>query len=50
MRDSNLMAKLGAASYVIWSLLHFQAAWAVYQLGKGMPPGMAAGQIGRAHV
>ena len=45
MRDRNLMAKLGAASYVIWSLLHFQAAWAVYQLGKAMPPGMAGGRV-----
>lgn len=40
-----VLARAGAIAYVIWALLHFQAAWKVYELGKSMPPGMASGRV-----
>jgi hypothetical protein len=42
---SSTWAKLGAASYVIWSLLHLQAAYSVYELGIAMAPSMAQGRV-----
>lgn len=39
------LARVGAIAYVIWAILHFQAAWKVYELGKSMPPGMAGGRV-----
>ena len=45
MPRSTIFARLGATSYVIWSLLHFQAAWSVYKLGNSMPPDMASGRV-----
>jgi hypothetical protein len=45
MQSSSFLAKAGAASYFIWSLLHFQAAWSVYQLGLHMSPGMEQGRV-----
>lgn len=42
---SSWLARAGAGAYVIWALLHFQAAWSVYQLGRHMPPGMEAGRV-----
>lgn len=38
-------ARIGAVCYFIWALLHFQAAWSVYQLGQGMAEGMARGRV-----
>ncbi len=38
-------AKLGAASYVVWALLHLQAAWAVYQLGRHGAPSMVQARL-----
>jgi hypothetical protein len=40
-----LAAKLGAASYAVWALLHLQAAWAVYQLGLHGAPSMVQGRL-----
>lgn len=45
LRRDLLMARLGAASYVVWSFLHFQAAWSTYVLGTGMTSGMPAGRV-----
>jgi hypothetical protein len=43
--SSGRSARLGAASYVIWSLLHFETAWAVYQLANSMPASMAQARV-----
>lgn len=40
-----IAARLGAAAYVIWALLHFQAALAVYRLGASLPPSMTQGRV-----
>ena len=40
-----LLARLGAISYVVWAILHFQAAWATYKLGTDMPSGIADGRV-----
>ncbi|MGY2488474.1 hypothetical protein [Cupriavidus sp. CP313] len=39
------MATLSAALYVIWGLLHLQAAYAVYRLGSSLEPGMLQGRM-----
>jgi hypothetical protein len=44
-RQLSLLAVAGAAAYFIWGLLHFKAAWSVYQLGLSMPQGMARGRV-----
>ena len=41
----NLFAKLGAVTYVLWGLLHIQAARLVYMLGQSLEPGMVQGRI-----
>ncbi len=41
----NLFAKLGAVSYVLWGLLHIQAARLVYLFGQTLEPGMLQGRI-----
>ena len=41
----NLFAKLGAVAYVLWGLLHIQAARLVYMLGDSLEPGMVQGRI-----
>jgi len=41
----NLFAKLGAATYVLWGLLHIQAAWGVYKLGQSLDPGMVQARV-----
>jgi hypothetical protein len=35
-----VFARWGAASYVIWSILHLQAAYAVYKLAVSVPVSM----------
>jgi hypothetical protein len=40
-----LAARLGAASYAVWALLHLQAAWAVYQLGCHGAVSMVQGRL-----
>ena len=41
----NLYAKLGAVTYVLWGLLHIQAARFVYMLGQTIEPGIVQGRI-----
>ncbi|MGI9204407.1 MAG: hypothetical protein ACR2Q3_10380 [Woeseiaceae bacterium] len=41
----NIFAKLGAISYVLWGILHIQAARMVYLLGDTLEPGMLQGRI-----
>ena len=41
----NLFAKLGAVAYVLWGLLHIQAARLVYMLGNSLEAGMVQGRI-----
>ncbi len=41
----NYLAKLGAVTYVLWGLLHIQAARMVYMLGQSMEPGLIQGRI-----
>lgn len=41
----NLFAKLGAVMYVLWGLLHLQAARLVYMLGNSLEAGMVQGRI-----
>lgn len=44
-RSISWLARAGAIAYVIWAILHFQAAWSVYQLGQSMAEGMARGRV-----
>jgi len=41
----NLFARLGAITYVLWGLLHIQAARLVYMLGNSLEPGMLQGRV-----
>ncbi len=41
----NYFAKLGAVTYVLWGLLHIQAARFVYVLGQSLEPGIIQGRI-----
>ena len=41
----NIFAKLGAITYVLWGLLHIEAARRVYMLGLSLDPGMVQGRI-----
>jgi hypothetical protein len=43
--EVNLNAKIGAAMYVLWGLLHIQAARLVYILGQSIEPGIVQGRI-----
>src|SRR5580700_674919 len=40
-----MTAKLGAAFYVCWGLLHFTAAYGVYRLAQNSPATMAQGRL-----
>lgn len=42
---SNLFAKLGSITYVLWGILHIVAARNVYTLGQTLDPGMVQGRI-----
>jgi hypothetical protein len=42
---SNLFAKLGSITYVLWGILHIVAARKVYMLGQTLDPGMVQGRI-----
>ncbi len=42
---SNLFAKLGSITYVLWGILHIVAASKVYILGQSLDPGMVQGRI-----
>lgn len=39
------LAKAGAAAYVVWGLLHLQAAWSTYTLGQAMAEGVERGRV-----
>jgi len=41
----NLFARLGAVAYVLWGLLHIQAARLVYMLGNSLDAGMVQGRV-----
>jgi hypothetical protein len=38
-------ARIGAVFYVVWGLLHCYATYNVYQVGLGVPHGMAQGRL-----
>jgi hypothetical protein len=40
-----IAARLGAALYVCWGLLHLNAAYSVYKLAQSLPAGMAQGRL-----
>ena len=40
-----ITARIGAASYFLWGLLHVVAAYKVYALGQTLEPGMIQGRI-----
>jgi hypothetical protein len=40
-----IIARLGAALYVCWGLLHFTAAYGVYTLAQNSAPTMAQGRL-----
>ena len=41
----NYFAKIGAVTYVLWGLLHIQAARLVYVLGQSIEPGIIQGRV-----
>ena len=41
----SLFAKLGALTYVLWGVLHLEAARRVYALGQTLEPGMIQGRV-----
>lgn len=41
----NIFAKVGAVAYVMWGILHIQAARLVFLLGDSLDPGMVQGRI-----
>lgn len=43
--DRMVLARIGAVVYVLWGLLHYTAAYNVYQTGLGAPPGMVQGRL-----
>lgn len=40
-----ILARIGAAIYVLWGILHIVAAFKVYALGQSIEPGMVQGRI-----
>jgi hypothetical protein len=40
-----IAAKVGAALYVCWGLLHFTAAYGVFKLAQNSPPSMTQGRL-----
>jgi hypothetical protein len=42
---AKIFAKLGAITYVLWGILHIEAARKVYVLGETLDPGMVQGRI-----
>ena len=42
---SSTFAKIGAIFYILWGILHFQAAWGIYKLGAAQGPGMVQGRL-----
>jgi hypothetical protein len=48
MNTSNTSARIGAILYIVWALLHFMAARAVYVLGQTLTPSMMQGRVFQA--
>ena len=42
---SNLFVKLGSITYVLWGILHLEAARKVYALGQTLDAGMVQGRL-----
>jgi hypothetical protein len=40
-----IFAKIGAVFYVLWGLLHYTAAYGVYQMGLALPSGIVQGRL-----
>ena len=40
-----MMHKIGAVLYLVWGLLHINAAIATYQLGATLEPGLVQGRV-----
>ena len=40
-----MMHRIGAVMYVIWGVLHLNAALKVYQMGDALDPGMVQGAV-----
>jgi hypothetical protein len=45
MDNTAVTAKIGAVSYVLWGLLHYTAAYSVYDLAQSLSPAMAQGRL-----
>lgn len=43
--DKIIFARIGTVLYVAWGLLHYMATYGVYQMGRGVPPGMVQGRL-----
>jgi len=43
--NKSRIAKISGVVYVIWGLLHLQAAYMVYRLATSLEPGMAHGRM-----
>ena len=41
----SIYARTGAVAYVLWGLLHIEAARKVYLLGRSLEPGMVQGRV-----
>lgn len=42
---SKLFARLGSITYILWGILHIEAARRVFVLGQSLDPGMLQGRI-----
>ncbi|ANH66626.1 hypothetical protein [Mitsuaria sp. 7] len=45
MAFANVWSKLATVFYVLWGVLHIQAAYLVYQLGTTVTPSMTQGRL-----
>jgi len=42
---SKIFARLGSITYVLWGILHIEAARRVYMLGRGLDAGIVQGRV-----
>ena len=42
---NTIAARIGAACYVLWGLLHYSVAYSVYRGALGLPPSMVQGRV-----
>ena len=45
MDNTAVTAKIGAVSYVLWGLLHYTAAYNVYEMAQSLPLAMGQGRL-----